>query len=922
MKKRVLLICILLSLSTFSNATQTESEQFSLMYDSFIFSKDLENAYKVAKSALEKEPDSYFWNQKMSEIALWTGRHNKSIKHLMFIYEIDQDPLLSDEIIKRLTASYQYEKALVFIIEKLEQNDYNNQDIEMMSDIYDKVGRPKESIKILKKLYAKNGQNRYLSDILSVYLKTGEINKAKKIVKKLERVKIKDAKIALAISQYYFIKKDLDRSYLTLLDAKDRVKVLAKNRKFFEKISDLGWYLQEYKSGVYGSLMLYESKTARLIDYQRIAQVYKNSNSTIIRDMSLSALTQHNNSKFFIDYAQRRVEKKDFKKIDFEIQKLLKNKKSMSILKNESRFWLIKASVDKHFKRDKEADKSIKNTLLLKSDSPQTLSQTLWYLIDNFEYKALGYEIKKIENNGNISPELYHPLSASYLALQKPDIATKYLKKSIKNEPKNLELRFLYTSILASQGKEKKRADELKKISKILNRQAKDNPTLKKDKKFLRQYLETSLNAVSSKRFLNLLKISKKRLTKKDYKELQIAHSLKYKKYERAYKIQKSMTHINPITAMEIARLRGKVDKKKTLMREFSYTTPKYMKIESAENSNLMHKATKLAKIALSNNKNNQYLIDKLSTLNNTYGNKIEIDAKSSKQGALKIDSLGLDSFYYLSNGLGFLIDLEKHRYKDDKLKISDKFKTDDISAKIGLRKHIYNGNVELSLFYRDGQKSTFGFMLNADKKINDELHLAFNAKTNSRVEDASTYLLLGGKKNSAWVETNYKITSNQTLLFLGEYHKYFTVFDEKIGSGMRGRFSWNYDFATNPNTSFQIFYTQGNFSENNNTNSIRKLLPIYERDTNLIENDSQNIGIGFNYSDDSYQIGSKFQPYFRISALYSNAETRIYTDVNTGLKGSFSKNDMFKLGFNYLNRLNNLGDEKFGVNLSYSRLF
>ncbi len=922
MRKVILLIYFLLYLSTFCYAKNEESEQFTLMYDSFIFSKDLENAYKVAKSALEKEPNSYFWNQKMSEVTLWTGRHKESIKYLTNIYKTNNDPLIADEIIKRLLASYQYEKALPFIIKKLQQSNYSDQDIELMHDIYDKVGKPKESIKILRKLYAKNNQNRYLSDILSIYLKTGELNKAKKIIKKLERMKIKDAKVILAISQYYFVKKDLDRSYLTLIDAKDRIKVLAKNRKFFEKISDLGWYLHQYESGVYGSLMLYESKTARLVDYQRIAQVYKNSNSTIIRDMSLLALKQHNNSKFFLDYAQRKIEKKEFRDIDFEINKILKDEKSMNILKDKSRFWLIKASIDKHFKRDKEARKSIKNTILLKSGSPETISQTLWYLIDNFEYKALSFEIKKIEKSNNISPNLYHPLAAAYQVLQKPDIAIKYLKKSIKNEPKNLELRFLYASILASQGEEKKRKAELKKISKILSKQAKNNPSLKKDKKFLRQYLEASLDIISSKKFLNLLKISKDKLTPKDYKQLQIAHALKYKKYNKAYKIQESMIDKNPITAMEIARLRGKTDTKKALMKRFSYTTPKYMKIESAENSDQMHKAINLTKTALLNNKKNQYLISKLSTLNENYGDKIEINFKKSKQGILNSQSFNLNGFYYISNGLGFLVDFKKSTYKNKKIEIANIFETADISAQVGIRKHIYNASIELSLFYRDAKKSTIGFILNADKRVNDNLYLRFNAKTNAKIEDASTILLLSGKKNSAFIETNYKISSNKTLIFLGEYHSYSTFENEKIGSGLRGRFSFDYDFNVNPNMGFELFYTLGNFNESNNTNSIKKVLPTSEKNTKLIEQNSQNIGIGFNYANNSYKIGTTFQPYFNISGLYSNVGDRVYTYASTGFKGSFSKNDMYRLELGYLSRLNNLGDEKFGVNLTYTRLF
>lgn len=908
MQQKLLSIClsiIFLYTAGYTKENSIEDERLRLMYDSFVFSQDLEHAYETAKKAILKYPTSLDWHQKMAEIASWTGNSNESIEHLTYIYNHTDDPEITNTVIDKMLTGYQYEKALPIINKKVLANTkYDNKNIQNVLDIHHKVGRPDESIKILQKLHKKNPSVKYLSDMLSIYLETGEIQKAKTVIKKIEKYNNKSAKTALLLSKYYFFKKDIPKAYAVLKSVK--TDSTPQDTKYFEQLSDLGWYMNDQKNAVYGSLMLFKNKNARLIDYVRINEIYKNSDTHLIQQVSLEAIEKYKDKMLFLEYAYNALSMQKFNELNAVFQKVLSQKNYSSVLEKSPQFWLIKASIDEYFKKDESVKVDFEKALLLSPDSSHISVNILWHLIDHFKYETLKKEVKKIESSNNISPDLWHPLSAANLALQKSDKAMFYLEKCLKNNPNDMDLRFLHTEILFAKGKRIERDKELKSILNTLQSQSNKNPDLLKNKLFVRQYLQTSLEFLPEKKFQKLLKDSKTQLTKKDYQQLQLLYALKYKKQTLASSTFNSLTYQNPAVAMEIAHLSGDTKLKQKLIQDFDAATPIYFKVENEKTKNNIPNAINITKNSLTHNKNNPELIQTLNYLQHKYKNNYSFDLEHTNRGSLKTTRTRLYNFNYIKNGYGLITEIENFYYHDNFLAEED----NDPSLHIGILKQIKNGEIEARVTYRD--KSEVGFKLAASNQINDSLAINLALQNKMRINEASMEMIMSGNKENALLGINYTVAPNQELLYVGNYSKYYTKYDTKVGRSIESSLEWNYTFMKNPNIGMRFLYNYGTFKEEKK--------PFLLRDKKLLGYDYHDKGIGFFYGNNDEIFGNSIQPYVDINAYHSKNMNQIHANISTGIIGSISNKDMYHLYLHYWDNTNRINQEEASIRFNYAR--
>jgi predicted Zn-dependent protease len=894
-----------------------DDEQLRLMYDSFIFSKDLKHAYTIAKKALENNPKSLYWHKKMGEVALWTGHNDVAMEHLIYLYKHTNDEKLGDSIIKQMLATYQYKKALPLIKNKL-VNHHDNHTIHEMIDINEKVGKPEESIKTLKKLYIKNPQAKTLASILALYLETGHIKQAKNIVVALEKYKNQSVKAALALSKYYFLQKDLQKAYQALLKVKAKAK--KDNIKYFQHLSDLGWYLHDNNNAVYGSMMLYQAKQARLVDYERIQMLYKKKDIALMKDIALEAMKTHKSKKFLLNYADAAINKGHFETLNRLLNTELNDQENGALLEKDPKFWLLKAKVDEHFQKTDSMQDALQKALTLAPNSPNTTNTILWSLIDNSQYVPLDKLVKKIEQQKEPKNNISHALSAAYLTLQKPDKAMFYLNKALKKDPSDIDLKFLHTEILAAQGDFTKQRKILKEILKKLQTDSDKDPTLLKDPQFLRRYLQASLEFANNTQWYALLEAAKSHLKKRDYFELQILHALKHKNFKKAKELH-AKSHIkNPQLEIELAHAEHNRKQESALLQHYALIAPKAILIEHSEEAYHISEAIAFNQEALLENSTNPYLIGKLQQLYNDYTHHYHVGSAYAKRGELKTLSFELYHFYYLAKGYGLITEIKDFEQSSTNLKQFNVGKSSDLHLHIGVKKTITDGHLQAGITYRNSQKTTIGVNLKVDKGITDSLRLLGTLENNARVEDQSIMMQVGGKQEKLTLQATYTLTENQLLSIMGEYNRYRAQDDTDIGHGLRANLTWDYTFLPSYSTGVRLFYNIGKFDEKSNKGSIAELLNNNQQHNKLLQNDYHDSGVGFYYGDAKKIFGKNFNPYIDIAAVYSGKEKRFYTLLETGFTGAFSKTDFYHLGVKYQNAINGIDQEELAMHLNYSQ--
>jgi len=917
--KKLLFSCIITA-SLFAQAIPMDDEELRLIYNSFVYSKDLNHAYKIAKKALIKYPKSIYWHRKFAQIALWNNKSNESVNSLIYIYKNSNDTNLSKKIIKQLINAYQYEKALEIInIELEKKSKHTKKDIEKFINISEKVGRPEDAIRSLQTLNKKNPSLKYLSHILDLQVKTGDIKGAKKTVKKIKYYKKIDTRTALALSKYYYLQKDLHKAYNILLKVKDIAE--PDNIKYFERLSDFAWYINDKENSLYASIKLYENKKAREADIERIYMLSKNIDKKIYKDIAEISIEKFGKAKIYIAYINFLVKKKDFDKLDASIYDILSNPNREKLIANNSTFWLIKADVDNHFKRDDLVNSDLKKSLELAS-SPKTKAKILWYLIDNHIYNPLAKIVKSIESQKKISPILFHPLSAAHLTLRNIDKSLLYFHKIEKNSQNKISLDFLYSEILAAQGKNEERKKLLKDILTSLEKKLSQNPKLEKDKKFNREYIQAKIAFLSPDKAENLIKENKNNLANKDYLELKMLLALKEKNYNKASKTYDKYTAKEPLLELEIAKLQNNKEKQKMLIKSLFLAVPAYEKIEITKKDNKMKKAIDLAKQGLEKNHENISLQNELQYLRKNYASKTSVKTKYRQIGDLKSSSIKLENFLYLKNGYGIISNIKytKHKSKNQKrLIIKQK---NDLIIELGLRKHLYTTDIETIAKYRDRGIDKVGFIVNTRSSINNHLLLSAMIKNSVNVEDLSDLTILGAKENSYALLANYLFNDISSLSLLVKKVSYKGIDNIKIGKGNLADLTFDYKFSKKYKSGVRIIYRLGRYTVDDYSYYIDTLLTTRNRDERIMPLDFNDAGINLYYGDSYSDYGTSWNPYINAALFYNKQEKIVYKDIAAGFTGSFSQNTLYRLGASYQNSINGLKNENYSIDLGVSFIY
>ncbi len=935
------LIISILILPILANAVRKiDDSELRLMYKSFVFSKDLEHAYKIAKKAVILYPKSLFWHKKMGEIALWTNRSNEAMDHITYIYNHTQDKKLADKLIKQLIGTYQYKKALPVVQHEF---DLDRIDPKELVNIYDKVGEPQEAIKILKKRYAKDPSPWLLTAILSISLNIGELDGLEDIVKKLESYKDRSIEASLALSNYYFAKKQTQKAYDALI--RTRLKATKDDVEYLTKLSDLAWFMHDEDSSVYASMLLYRGGNARGVDLAHLQKYYLNKDPEFSKKISLEALKKQRSDSMLVEYAQNRLEKKDFVNLDSAIRLAYNDINGSKIVTNNPKFWLLKAEADSKMGRAKESQKALSKALELSPNSTQIQSTILWSLIDNMELDSLKQILQKIESESNITDSLYHPLAAGYLAIGQPDRAMRYFKKISSGD--EVDLLFLKAEILAAQGEENKKLKIMKQILDILDAKSTKDPSLLKDKKFLRSYLQAYMELTSKDKFKKALSDMKPYLDKKDFRELQILGAMKFKDLKLARALSKNSKDVSPTIQIELAYIlhdRAKLDK---LIQHYSMAVPNYIKIATLIEDDKIKEAKQLAKKQVSSNVGNREFQTTLEQLYEDYSNHIRVSTGYNKSGDLEGKYIDIQNFYYVAKGYGVITNIKYTNYHSTKQNVLPVSHEDDIDLELGVRKRFRDGYGEASMIYHSSRyDDRVGLRLAGGMNLTTNLYIKGALESGVGVLDQSLYMKLGGNRDTISSQLLYDLDHNRQIYLYGAYNNYFDNHGKRVGDSKIVNIGYNYALPNYKDMSLGIFYQYGDYHETRHIGSLQNLMPrstsitqkldrclppskkdkqskfstmyAIESREKLLQNDSSDIGITLSYGDDNYQHDNKTHPYFDLTGIYSLREKELYGVASVGVVIGSKDNLSYKIGATYQNSINGLNYSEFDAFIGF----
>ncbi len=905
-----------------NNQKQEDSgndDELKLILQAFLYSGDVENAYKAAYMGYQKNPSSYYWNEKMAEISRWSGRIDESIGYMLFLYSMKGDEKLQDDLIQYGNSIYQYEDIKHLVVDKARKNP-SDENIDAVIEIYSKIGSPEEAAIFLEDEYKKNSsRKKYLTKILAIYLETGDLVSAKKIVNIMKKEKLYSLKNTVLISSYYYLRGNMQEAYNNLLLTDDKNKKV--NIEYNRLLSDISWYIQDYQTGAKASKRLMQQKKARLVDYERVIFVYRTSDSELVYAASKNAYNEYKITYLFYGYASSAIELKYFDGLQEAIEDI---DRSDSPLKKDALYWIIKSKVYGHFNHQVLRREALETAILIDPENSQNRVTLFWFFMENNYDDELKKLLFAMSEDKNLNQAFYMALASAYLYLSDINKANFWAQKLINlKHPSiyNVDFKFLMANIYQLQNREDSYKKEMQEIVEILDNQIKETPSLKQKSNFLSNYLFATIAVVPAEEFQKNLKEAKPYLSKKNYDEINYSWAIVNRADEKSHLIYQQIDKKEVWLRFSNAILFQEHTNIENLLYLYLTSLPVGDASQSSNKDGQKALAQKITFDGLLGNDANQNLYIQHRDLSKDRADEFDSYAAYYSRNPLLQKFVKLKNRTYLPEAWNLLTEINyfENSIIDDEFLLYVPERT--LSADVGVRKLFDRGSIEAHVGHHDAEESYVSYSFLANYRVSTDLVLNLGYEINRDALD-TIQLMLAGKKDTTSAEIIWSLWHSASFSLLCEQNEFSSQDDILVGDGYYSRLSFLKLFRSGyPDWSMGVYIDIGTYDEKVGDHGVldkidNGLFPV-------LPEDFYNIGGTFSLGMQNARAYTRvWRPYMTFSPYYNGALEEYNYSFDVGYGGQLLHQDHLSVGATYSESVFGTGQSTFEIYLKYQFLY
>ncbi|MBK3332330.1 tetratricopeptide repeat protein [Persephonella atlantica] len=883
---------------------KADEELLKMMLNSFLWSKDLKNAYRVAKKGVKLFPSSKFWLRKAGDLSLWLSKPEEALKYYLRLYSLDKEEKLRDKIIKLSLQLRKYHVAKKLMEEEIQSGKINRWKI--LVQIYELLGEPEKALNLLKNLYRKYKDVKYLKEIIRIELLIGQLKEAYRNLDYLERIGKLDYRYAVYLSKMLYQKKRYRDSLNILLQFKSSVP--DDDVSYWKLVSDIGWGIGDFRSSFYASKKLINTGKGRDVDYERVV-LYLTSqgrkNYEEIYRLSYEGWKRYKKEVFLYYTLDSLYRMKKYKKIIHLVENLKEDKKYT--LNRYPYLWVYYSSSLEKIGSYQRAVDAYERALKIFPENNDIIVSFLWMLIEHQDIKRLKLYLKRFRGIENKNRALNAVLVAGYVTIQNSSAALPLVAELLKENPDNPDVLMLFAEVLYLSGDEERAESYRWKAYKVMKREIIAYPEKLKDKEFLKNFLYLSFYFEAGEHVEKLLSIAKRILKQDEYYKLKITWLLVRNQPQPAEYILMRLRKAEPWMLLNVYLTNYDRYKINTLLKHSLYRLPIRDRVEGALRVGRVNFSQELAFRGLEENRNDALLYKQMRDIIMENNSSVEFSnlLRDREKNAFLRNSFFIKKYIKKNYFIKFSADNDITLSKNGNIFTNLPSNYSDLKLSFGrnLSKYRY----EFGISYLDGLSSSAGFFASLETYIYNRLRLGMNTGLSQRA-DETVYLFYGGLKDYINPYLNFRI--GERLFFEGDidFSKYKTANGDSLGSGtvFTGRSYYKLRVGY-PDFTFGVYTGFGVFHEKAEKGIINSISKHYNPDV-LPENYCESgVDFSFGYEHKYYYTGL-FRPFFSGTVFY-NCITGTGFGMEIGIGGHIFQQDHISGGLRYFQGMQGTND-------------
>ena len=393
---------------------------YTLGYDAFLDNRNLEDAWKVAASAVRQAPDNIVWRERLARVSEWSGRPRIALEHWLFLARASGRDEAWQGVLRLAPGLFDDEALRAALHYQLARQPDDRKMLRELLAIHERLGDPQGGMRLLEQTYQHTRQPWLLEQMADLAQRAGDDELA---LRHWQRVIDTDGLTparAVRMATLLLLRGRADDAMAWLERAQDSA--ASTDVAFWRLTAELAQRRQREATAIaaYRRLIGQDNDGAEARDYEALRQLL-GEHPHEAAQIAMAAWRRFGEPRQLIHALGHLAVEERWVEMGHLLAEV--DEATRQPLQRQPDFLVLAAQYHLHSGQPQRARQDLETALRIAPESTEIRSALLWMLVDGSDGTALRQLLATHEAEWQGDPALHDALGAAYLTLSLPDIA-------------------------------------------------------------------------------------------------------------------------------------------------------------------------------------------------------------------------------------------------------------------------------------------------------------------------------------------------------------------------------------------------------------------------------------------------------------------------------------------------------------------
>ncbi|MFC5302108.1 tetratricopeptide repeat protein [Azospira restricta] len=391
---------------------------YTLGFEAFLDNRKLDDAWKVAASAVRQAPDHLGWRERLARVSEWTGRPRIALEQWLYVARASNRDEAWQAVLRLAPGLFDDAALRAALHYQLAHRPDDGKLIRELAATYERLGDPQGGLRVLEQAYQRTRQPALLEALAELAERAGDDARALAYWQRLLAEAPLTPARALRVATLYLLRGQAEDGLRLLEQA--RADAGDDDLAFWRLTAETAALTRADATALDAYRRLVGNVAAERGDYEALRLLLEEQ-PLAAAQVASAAWRRFRQPPDLVNALAHYAQGEHWPEIGRLLAEL--DGEQLHELRRRADFLRLSAQYRLHAGQPRQARQELEAALRLAPESTATQQALLWLLIDGGDPAALRGALAAAEGDWRSQPALHDALAAAYQALSLPQVA-------------------------------------------------------------------------------------------------------------------------------------------------------------------------------------------------------------------------------------------------------------------------------------------------------------------------------------------------------------------------------------------------------------------------------------------------------------------------------------------------------------------